>query len=108
VIGQLAPQREIDDVCVEPEAALAIHACIEIESKRNAILDGAADGLAHRILDARVQQEHALVDVHVSLAHFEDAIEGIGETQAPGCEQEHAYRREPAAPAGTVPCQIRA
>ena len=42
-----------------------------------------ADGRAHRVLHACMQQEHALVDVHVRRANLEDAVQCVGDTRAP-------------------------
>ena len=75
--GKLAPQREIDDSRVEPEAALPIDARVEIKRKSDAVAQGILDSWINRILNPRVQQEHALVDVYIGGAHFKRAIERI-------------------------------
>jgi len=74
VVGEFAPQRQVDDAGVEPEAPVAIDAGIQVKGQRHAVAQRVADGGALGILDARVQEEHPLVDVHVGRAHFEHAL----------------------------------
>src|SRR5579862_122514 len=43
VVCQLAPQRQVDDVGVEPEAAIAVDAYLKVEGERDAVLQRVAD-----------------------------------------------------------------
>src|ERR1700733_5131297 len=50
VVGQLAPQRQIDHRTVEPEAPNAFHARLDVEYQVDAVPQRIADGGCHRII----------------------------------------------------------
>src|SRR5438270_429423 len=54
VVAELAPQSQLDDIQVEPETPLTVHARLELERERQAVPQRAADGRTHRVLDARM------------------------------------------------------
>ena len=108
VVAELAPQGQLDDIQVEPETPLTVHARLELERERQAVPQRAADGRTHRVLDARMQQKHPLVEVHVGGTHLECPVERVGPPEAPARQGHHAHRREQPAPDQTIPCRIAA
>src|SRR5256885_10054497 len=87
---------------------LTVHARLELEREREAVPQRAADGRTHRVLDARVQQKHPLVEVHVGGTHLQYPVERIRTTEPPARQRHHAHRREQPAPDQTIPCRIAA
>ena len=58
VVLQLAPQGQIHDVGIEPEAPLALDARIQVKRECHPIVQGVSDGRIDRIFDAGVQQKY--------------------------------------------------
>src|ERR1700761_9340066 len=94
VVCEFAPQLQVDHRAVEPEAAGALDARVDIEYQVDPVAQRITDGRRHRVIDARVQLEDRLVQVDERGAHLQDAIQRIGEdahgTQCqPGGGQRH-------------------
>jgi hypothetical protein len=105
VVAELAAQRQIDDIGVEPEAPRPVDAHVELEGERDAIVQRIAHRRSQRVVHPGVQQEYPVIDVDVGRAHFERPVVRIGRGRR-GCpeERQQAERGEEPPRDQIIPC----
>src|ERR1700694_5059528 len=78
VVIKFAPQRQIHDIGIEPEAPLALDVRVQVDGERYTVVQCVAYDRVHRVVDARVQQEHASLYAYIGGADLQHPIERVG------------------------------